>query len=618
MLSNPDHDTPLLIAHFSSPQVDQAGDYLYRIRQPNRALGALPGIEVVEFSTLSRHRQRLLTEADVLIINLVGDPDLLPVITARKAAGKPTFYEINDYFLGFQPWNPVYYFFKDPENRATILQLIEACDAVQVTCRELARRFERYNSRIFVFENQMERIGSLQKAASPLVIGWGGSHGHLEDVRQAAPHLIDWFRKHPEARLSIMGSRKIYELFQDLDERQKIYTPPGTLDDFYRFLQTLHVGLAPLLPTDYNLCRSDVKFLEYGAFGAVPVCADLEPYHHVVDWETGFLFQTPAEIPAILDRIAGDPALRASIAARAHHYVRTERMEHLHAPERLAFYEEAGRCNSSGRTAGDRLAGIPEACREKGSGYTALEFTAVEHHLYNGLIHQFQHHQIAQAIQCFQEAKAAAPDFYLPDIYLGNALEGSEPEKAEAAYQQALAHNPSSCFAAVLSGQVRRKQGKRQEALSDFTRATRIAPEFARAWMELALTAQEEENIPAALQHLQRSLEANPYYSPSYTHLGLLLLNQQRRDDARKAFECALALHPESAADNFYLGNILMNDGELESAERLYRQALAAQPQLAAAHVNLSRIFQSQGRREEAEAAKAEALRLQPDLAGRI
>lgn len=618
MPTNSDRGRPLLIAHFSSPQVDQSGDYIYRIAQPNRALGALPGIEVVEFSTLSRHRQRLLIEADVLIINLVGDPDLLPLIAARKGAGKPTVYEINDYFPGFQPWNPVYYFFKDPENRATILQLIGACDAVQVTCRELARRFERYNPRISVFENQMERIGSLKKAASPLVIGWGGSHGHLEDMRQAAPHLIDWFRKHPEARLSIMGSRKIYELFQDLDEGRKIYTPPGSLDDFYRFLQTLHVGLAPLLPTDYNLCRSDVKFLEYGAFGAVPVCADLEPYHQVVDGETGFLFQTPEEIPAILDRIAGDPALRASIAARAHHYVKTERMEHLHAPERLAFYLGEERDTPSDGAAGDRLPGIPEASHEKGSGYTALEFTAVEHHLYNGLIHQFQHHQIAQAIQCFQAAKAAAPDFYLPDIYLGNALEDSEPEKAEAAYRQALAHNPSSCFAAVILGRVHRKQEKHQEAVSDFTRATRIAPEFSRAWMELALTAQEGGDAPAALQHLQRSLKVNPYYSPSYTHLGILLLNQQRRDDAAKAFECALALHPESAADNFYLANVRMDDGDLESAERLYRQALTSQPQLAAAHVNLSRIFRNQGRSEEAEAAKEEALRIQPDLAGRI
>ncbi|NOY52293.1 MAG: tetratricopeptide repeat protein [Deltaproteobacteria bacterium] len=621
MSSKNDQGISLTLAHFSSPQVDRAGDYVYRIAQPNRALGRLPGIEVVEFSTLSRHRLRLLLEADVLIINLVGDPDLLPIIAERKTARKLTIYEINDYFPGFQPWNPVYYFFKDPENRAIILQLIGTCDAVQVTCRELARRFERYNPNISVFENQMERIGSLKKPDTPFLVGWGGSHGHLEDMKRIAPHLIGWFRKHPEACLSIMGSREIFDLFCDLDEGQKAYTPPGTLDDFYRFIQTLHVGLAPLLPTDYNLCRSDVKFLEYGAFGAVPVCADLEPYHHVIDGETGFLFRTPEELPPLLDRITEDPDLRRRVAARAHDYVQSERMESLHAAERLSFYVEEGRRLDPDGRSGHRIewiAEIPEARREEKSGYIPLGFTTVEKDLYNGLVHQFQHQKVTEAVKCFKSARAAAPGFYLPNLYLGNALEDSSPEKAEAAYREALTCNPSSCFTAALLGRVRQKQGKHNEALEAFRESARIAPRYARAWMSLALAVQSTGDVSAALANLQHSLEANPYYSPSYTHLGLLLLQQKRRGDARKAFECALALHPESVADNFYLGNILLDDGELEAAERLYHQALTLHPELAAAYVNLSRIYHAQGRSDEAEAARAEALRLQPDLMGKI
>ena len=53
---------------------------------------------------------------------------------------------------------------------------------------------------------------------------------------------------------------------------------PVCLDHYRSWLNSLHIGLAPLLPTDYNRCRSDVKFLDYAAAGAVAMLQNEAPY----------------------------------------------------------------------------------------------------------------------------------------------------------------------------------------------------------------------------------------------------------------------------------------------------------------------------------------------------
>jgi len=41
------------------------------------------------------------------------------------------------------------------------------------------------------------------------------------------------------------------------------------MDEYFKFLQTITIGLAPLIDTPYNRCRSDVKAIEYSAHGAL-------------------------------------------------------------------------------------------------------------------------------------------------------------------------------------------------------------------------------------------------------------------------------------------------------------------------------------------------------------
>ncbi|API87373.1 CDP-glycerol glycerophosphotransferase family protein [Francisella uliginis] len=51
--------------------------------------------------------------------------------------------------------------------------------------------------------------------------------------------------------------------------------------DFMKIMDKLtgyHVGIAPLVDDDFNICKTDIKFLDYLAIGILPVLSELTPY----------------------------------------------------------------------------------------------------------------------------------------------------------------------------------------------------------------------------------------------------------------------------------------------------------------------------------------------------
>src|SRR5437773_3737546 len=83
------------------------GDGFYRLHEPSRCLSRLPGVTVVDCHFYHRWLPALLEAADVLVLPFLHDWDLFPDIEARRAAGRVTVFEANDYFYDVQPWSPI-------------------------------------------------------------------------------------------------------------------------------------------------------------------------------------------------------------------------------------------------------------------------------------------------------------------------------------------------------------------------------------------------------------------------------------------------------------------------------------------------------------------------------
>jgi tetratricopeptide (TPR) repeat protein/tRNA A-37 threonylcarbamoyl transferase component Bud32 len=160
-----------------------------------------------------------------------------------------------------------------------------------------------------------------------------------------------------------------------------------------------------------------------------------------------------------------------------------------------------------------------------------------------------------------------------------------------------------------------RTQGKVREALADYERAVKIAPDNHNAWNSLGVTRSELKDFAGAHRAMKRAIELRPdadYYGNRggiYTYEGKFAL-------ALADLDIALRFKPDDV-------NIRMNRAELlwkvkkdlAGAERDFRHAVRVGPRRAAAWQNLGRFQLATGKPAEAVASLEQATGLAPRLA---
>ena len=584
----------MLIVQIEPPNHGGQGDHAYRTVQPCRALGTLEGVTVVSGSLLSPTTHELARIADVLVLCEVADADLLPTLRYRDARGLLNVFEINDNVLHIQPWNSTAAFYRQPINRSLLLQLASQSHCMQVSTPELQHRFAKAWQPCRVFVNHLWSVPPLQAKSSELCIGWGGSLGHLEDIQWALPALKRVFTRYPDLRLALMGPEVLTGLFSWLEPDRLSFTPSGSLAQYMEFLSKLHIGITPLLPTEFNRCRSDVKFLEYAASGVVSLCSDLEPYRFSVrHGENGLLWSTPDDLYACLCQTIEDEALRAGLREQAHHYARNERLERRRAPERLAFY----RAQSAARNPQPRAAPAARAAREIIERHTPLECSPdgryyclqpgdVEKMLYNGLLSQ---EHPGQSLRDFAEASERAPGYYLPHLHAGRCE--ADPRTAIGRLERALELNPHSCNAAYLLGLRHESSDNTEEAAKSFTRALDIAPDYAPAHEGLGRICEKAGKLAEACDHYRRALAANPFYRSTGTRMAMIALESGATEDARGLLQENLATGEDAWLEHFLLGRIFVQQKRFREAQLHLERARTQTTELAAVLVQLAKAY---------------------------
>lgn len=479
------------------------GDGRYRMHEPSRHLGRLPGVTVIDCHFYHRHLPALIEAADVIVLPFLHDWDFFSVIEQRRAAGRVTVFEANDYFYDVQPWNPVARQWLDRAVQEEYRHYLAAADAVQTSTEELARRWRPLARRVAVFANQLTEVPPLMPPPErPLTVGWGGSPGHFADWYHVAPVLQKWLDAHPDVHLAVM-THEFAKPFFRMPAGRYHFTPFGSLAAYLAFLPRLDIGLAPLLPTDYNRGRSDVKFLEYAAHGVAGIYADLEPYRgSVVPGETGLLYRSEQELLQCLDQLAVDAALRNRVRANAQAYVSKERRLSDHVSARLDFYRSLLPGGPRGATLDDAL--LRDAVRD--GNYLQLRPGPPEQTLLSA-------HQPAAGTQAVTALVRPVQEY--PNY--------------QAALQQL--------------GKLLNDRRDAQEAMKYLERARALNPRSARTLCEMGRSRFLVQDVAGARQHLEAALEINPYYFPGWQYL-LRALSLFRAPDGPRWAERARQLFP--------------------------------------------------------------------------
>ncbi|HEY2899453.1 MAG TPA: glycosyltransferase [Polyangia bacterium] len=505
----------MLIAQLSLATSERGGDWFYRIHGPGRALAETNGIWTVDAPHIHRARRGLLETADILIINMVPDVDLRPVIAARRARGQRTVFEMNDDVAHLHPSNPYARFYVDPYEVTKLKQLMGACDGVQFSTPELQRIYGRYTRAAAVFMNQMPAQRRQRLASSningPVVIGWGGSAGHLPDLAWVAPALTRWMQTRANVELRIMGDPALFDLFRAAPPAKRRHVPIGDIDAYYDFVSGLHIGIAPLQDSGFNRSRSDVKFLEYALHGAAPIVQDLAPYRATVrPDETGLLVGEPEQLIGALDRLVDEPDTRLAIAARAQAYVQRERSGAAAAEQRLNFYRallpdghEAARV-AHARAVCEQLQAIDGA--EVCGRHVSLGFGGYEELVRRALVLGGANRG-GEAMQLLEQAAALQTDAYQP-LAFGALF--AKPAERQHYLQRALAREPRSLSCWIELGDQLNDAGAFDGALRAYAGAAEIEPTFDQAYAKTSLLMnklgrhQEAHEFGAIAQAIQK------------------------------------------------------------------------------------------------------------------
>jgi hypothetical protein len=439
----------LLLSH---PQPRDTGDYLHRVTLPGQALARQMSVAELQTSHPAWLAHGL--HARLLVVKMVADSAVLNLIETRRAAGRPTAFEISDDFRDFPPSSPGHAFYQATTNQALIEQAARLSHLVQFSSHGLAGKYGHLNPQHVVFANQLADVPALPEVDPARlrqpVLGWAGSAGHLEDARQLVAWLRPWYAARRQAglvlpSLHVMAPDSVVAVF--LSSGLPVTAQaPGGFDAYLAFLPELDIGLAILGDTDFARGRSDGKFLEYASRGAVCVASAAGEYlHGIRHGETGLLFDGPESLGAHLSALVDAAGERLRLRATAHAHVRTMRTHAIAARERARVYRELLSESESRNVpagAGAHLAGcaLQTGCREEDPTLHSLCDPTEPRFLEASTLHM--RGLVCEALEGYLEVVCAHPDFHEPwarSALIARAM-GSERDAAlfEGMARQAL------------------------------------------------------------------------------------------------------------------------------------------------------------------------------------
>jgi glycosyltransferase involved in cell wall biosynthesis len=208
-----------------------------------------------------------------------------------------------------------------------VRRMLALADAVWVSTQGLADRLSAIRPDAVVVENQLdERIWCGADAPSgawddPVRILCMGTATHDRDFALIEPVLARLKADYGEqVVIDVLGVTRARKLAPGLNRigpsRHAARSYPGFVNWLSGVVPRWHIGLAPLLDTPFNRCKSPIKALDYAAIGLATLASDTPAYRGTIaDGPAGELVANhPAAWYAALDWLIRDQAGRRARA----------------------------------------------------------------------------------------------------------------------------------------------------------------------------------------------------------------------------------------------------------------------------------------------------------------
>ena len=198
-------------------------------------------------------------------------------------------------------------------------------------------------------------------------------------------------------------------------------------------------------------------------------------------------------------------------------------------------------------------------------------------------------------------------------LSMAHVLEGSKPDEAIAAYQQAATLQPKDAEPHLAAGLLLEKQEKFTDAEREYKQALALG-ESPDAHTGLANIYMRGRRFPEAEEELRKVVAAHPEHGAAHIQLGRVLAAEGKNDDAIAELQAGAKLVPADVSVQRDLAELYVTAGKNDQAEGAYRTLIAANPNDAELHRALGQSLLRQKKFGNAQQELLLAVKLKPDL----
>lgn len=231
---------------------------------------------------------------------------------------------------------------------------ISCAHAVQTTTRGLATVFREHNPNVMAFPNAAFVLPPLRvRLPGPRRIFYGAlNRGDFSAAvaRALAPAVA----AHPDMMFEVVHDRAFFDA---LPTDRKRFWEAQDYEKYLAVMEACDIALLPLAGDDFELFKSDVKYVECASRGAAVIASPAIYGESVIDGRTGLIAPDLADWAPALLRLLDDEALRGTLARQAWEDVRDHRMFAAQIGPRVDWYRRLW--NDRARLHADLLARCP-------------------------------------------------------------------------------------------------------------------------------------------------------------------------------------------------------------------------------------------------------------------
>jgi glycosyltransferase involved in cell wall biosynthesis len=224
---------------------------------------------------------------DVVIFNRIIPSEVIPQLLELKS--KYCFKivcDIDDYWL-LDEHHVLYQSYLKDNFAAKQIECINIADIVTVTNDRLADKVKEYNKNVHVIPNAIPKQGQFNIVRTPSKqprLFWQGSQTHKEDIKILAPVANELYYKYPQCKMVMAG----YNGDEQWQSMVRNYTASKMLSlmiieaqpitNYYESYKEADICLVPLIDSNFNQYKSNLKVLEAANLGLPVICSKVNPY----------------------------------------------------------------------------------------------------------------------------------------------------------------------------------------------------------------------------------------------------------------------------------------------------------------------------------------------------